>query len=71
MSFYQYFSLTILLHRVIFCNYFLYFQYQNDQEIHKVDVIITIIFVSLNCFSRFELAISMVYNETILNSTRA
>ena len=67
MSFYQYFSLTLLLHRVIFCNYFLYFQYQNDQEIHKVNVIIVVIFFSLNGFFRFELDVPMVYNETILN----
>ena len=67
MSFYQYFSLTLLLHRVIFCNYFLYFQYQNDQEIHKVNVIIVVIFFSLNGFFRFELDVPMVYNETIIN----
>ena len=33
-------------------------------EIHKVSVIIVVIFFSLNRLFRFELAVSMVYNET-------
>lgn len=60
-----------IIKSIHFWFYFHYFQYPNDQEIHKVNIIIAVISVSLNGFSRFEPAVSMVYNETKLNSTKS